>query len=93
MATRQRGTGNIIRYPNRRLYDSDLSAYITLDDVEKRILAGRRVRVVRKKDNNDITGYVLLKVLSKHAEDGNNRVSVETLCGFIKKAEPGAQAS
>jgi polyhydroxyalkanoate synthesis repressor PhaR len=89
---RRLGTGTIVRYPNRRLYDSEIAAYITLDDVEKQVLAGKRVRIVTKKDDNDITGYVLLQVLSKHAQDGNNRVTIDTLCALIKKPEPGAQA-
>ena len=53
----------IKRYPNRRLYDTGRSAYITLDDLAADLSEGRRVRVRENKTGEDITKRVLLQAL------------------------------
>lgn len=51
------------RYPNRRLYDTGRSAYITLDELAVDLGAGKRVRVEDSKTGEDITQRVLLQAL------------------------------
>ena len=51
------------RYPNRRLYDTGRSAYITLDELASDLSAGRKVRVEDSKSGEDLTKRVLLQAL------------------------------
>jgi len=53
----------IKRYPNRRLYDTQASQYITLDDLASLLALGREVQVVDSKDGQDLTRRVLVQVL------------------------------
>jgi polyhydroxyalkanoate synthesis repressor PhaR len=53
----------IKRYPNRRLYDTDTSQYITLEDLGRMVHAGQEVRVVDSKNGEDLTRRVLVQVL------------------------------
>ena len=53
----------IKRYPNRRLYDTGRSAYITLDELAIDLSSGRRVRVEESKTGRDITKRVLMQAL------------------------------
>ena len=51
------------KYGNRRLYNPEAAAYITLTDVMGYLLRGERVRVLQHKTNVDITTEVLFDVL------------------------------
>ena len=51
------------KYGNRRLYDTDESRYITLDELAARIRGGRRVQVVDAKSNADLTQQTLAHII------------------------------
>lgn len=53
----------IKKYPNRRLYDTEASKYITLSDLKDLITAGARVKVVDSTSNEDITRSILLQII------------------------------
>jgi polyhydroxyalkanoate synthesis repressor PhaR len=53
----------IKKYGNRRLYDTERSAYVNLEDVAQRIRDGDRVRVVDAKTDDDLTRSVLVQIL------------------------------
>ena len=53
----------IKRYANRRLYDTEASHYITLEDLARTIIDGREVKVIDAKTTEDLTRRVLLQVL------------------------------
>jgi len=54
----------IKRYPNRRLYDTQKSAYITLDDLANQFQQHpHRIKVVDSKSGEDLTRRVLIQVL------------------------------
>ena len=53
----------IKKYGNRRLYDTERSAYVNLDDIAGLIRSGRTVKVVDSKSGEDLTREVLLQVL------------------------------
>jgi polyhydroxyalkanoate synthesis repressor PhaR len=53
----------IKRYPNRRLYDTQASQYITLEDLSRLVADGREVQIVDSKDGEDLTRRVLVQVL------------------------------
>lgn len=51
------------KYGNRRLYDTEASRYITLEDLTERIRAGADVRVVDAKTNQDLTQATLTQII------------------------------
>lgn len=53
----------IKKYPNRRLYDTESSKYITLADLKGLIGAGASVKVVDSGSNDDITRSILLQII------------------------------
>ena len=62
------------KYPNRRLYNTTESRYVTIDDVRKLIVAGESIHVVDGKDGEDITRSVLLQILAEQESEGHESV-------------------
>jgi len=61
----------IKKYPNRRLYDTSQSSYVTLDDVKDLVLQGEEFQVIESRSKEDITRSVLLQIISEQeAQDG-----------------------
>jgi len=59
----------IKKYGNRRLYDTEASRYITLEDLAEIVKAGRDVRVVDAKTEKDLTKTVLLQIIAEREKD------------------------
>ena len=74
----------IKKYPNRRLYDTELSRYITLEDVRGLITAGTEVRVTEQRGGRDITRNVLLQVIAEQELGAGTRLSREFLSLLIR---------
>jgi polyhydroxyalkanoate synthesis repressor PhaR len=78
-------TSRIIKkYPNRRLYDTDESRYITLADVRDLVLRRVAFTVIDKKSGHDITRLVLLQVISEQEHNGAAIMSEEFLSQVIR---------
>lgn len=58
----------IKKYANRRLYDTEKSRYITLDELATTVRGGRRVEIVDAKKGTDLTRAVLLQVILEEQE-------------------------
>ena len=74
----------IKKYPNRRLYDTDISSYITLADVKMLVLEGVRFKVVDAKSGDEITRNILLQIISEEEDGGEPIFSSELLCQIIR---------
>ena len=57
------GVRRIKKYPNRRLYDTEESRYVTLEELAGLVRRGIRVRVVDAKEGRDLTRQVLTQVI------------------------------
>jgi polyhydroxyalkanoate synthesis repressor PhaR len=73
----------IKKYPNRRLYDTRVSKYITLDDVRKLVLDRAEFQVVDARTHVDITRGILLQIISEQEEQGNPIFTSEVLSHII----------
>lgn len=62
------------KYPNRRLYNTTESRYVTVEDVRRLIIGGESIHVVDAKDGEDITRTVLLQILSEQEAEGHESV-------------------
>ena len=69
----------IKKYPNRRLYDTEISCYITLGDVRKLVLDHTVFQVIDAKTKEDITRSILLQIIFEQEEDGEPMFSTQSL--------------
>ncbi|MEX0708836.1 MAG: polyhydroxyalkanoate synthesis repressor PhaR [Woeseia sp.] len=74
----------IKKYPNRRLYDTEESRYITLADVRELVLRKVDFTVIDKKSGDDITRSILLQVISEQEQHGDAVMSRDFLSQVIR---------
>ncbi|NLG59357.1 MAG: polyhydroxyalkanoate synthesis repressor PhaR [Gammaproteobacteria bacterium] len=75
----------IKKYPNRRLYDTEISSYITIEDVRQLVVDGEEFEVVDAKTGADLTRQVLLQIISEHEQqEGTPILSTELLSQIIR---------
>ena len=74
----------IKKYPNRRLYDTKTSVYITLADVKKLVMGGEEFQVVDAKTGDDLTRSILLQIILEEEAAGTPMFSSDVLTQFIR---------
>jgi polyhydroxyalkanoate synthesis repressor PhaR len=74
----------IKKYPNRRLYDTEISSYITIEDVRQLIVEGEEFEVRDAKSGEDLTRQVLLQIIAEHEQDGEPMLSTQLLSQIIR---------
>ena len=74
----------IKKYPNRRLYDTEISSYITIEDVRQLIVDGESFEVRDAKTGEDLTRQVLLQIITEHEQDGQPMLSTQLLSQLIR---------
>ena len=72
------------KYPNRRLYDTETSSYITLADVKKMVLAGQNFVVRDAKTSEDLTRSILLQIILEEETGGVPMFSAQSLAQIIR---------
>ncbi|MGB6103925.1 MAG: polyhydroxyalkanoate synthesis repressor PhaR [Pusillimonas sp.] len=74
----------IKKYPNRRLYDTRTSAYITLADVKQLVLDCEEFQVVDAKSGDDLTRSILLQIILEEESGGVPMFSPTALSQIIR---------
>lgn len=74
----------INKYPNRRLYDTEISRYITLEEVRQLVLTGVEFTIIDKRTKEDITRSILLQVIADQEEGGDPIFTTEVLTNIIR---------
>jgi polyhydroxyalkanoate synthesis repressor PhaR len=74
----------IKKYPNRRLYDTETSSYITLADVKKLVLDNVEFRVEDAKTKEDLTRSILLQIILEEESAGEPMFSSDSLSQIIR---------
>ena len=74
----------IKKYPNRRLYDTKTSSYITLADVKQMVLKQGEFHVIDAKTNDDLTRQILLQVILEEESGGSPMFSSDVLSQLIR---------
>lgn len=82
----------IKKYPNRRLYDTEKSAYITVADVLKIIRTGEDFKVVDAESGEDITRSVLVQIITEQEGGASPIFTTEMLTRFIRFYDDQSQA-
>ena len=74
----------IKKYPNRRLYDTAESRYITLSEILQYVVTDIAFKVVDKKSGEDITRTILLQVIREQEQNGDPLMSESFLTQIIR---------
>lgn len=73
----------IKKYANRRLYDTEASAYITLSDLAVMVQSGRQIKVFDAKTDEDLTRVTLVQIILEIETEGHQMLPVEALRQII----------
>ena len=74
----------IKKYPNRRLYDTKTSSYITLADVKQMVLKNEDFQVLDAKSNEDLSRQILLQIILEEESGGRPMFSSDLLSQMIR---------
>lgn len=72
------------RYASRRLYNTETSDYVTLDDIAGFIRAGREVKIIDLKSGDDLTRQYLLQIIAEHESKGEAVLPVGVLTDLVR---------
>ncbi len=82
----------IKRYASRRLYNTETSDYVTLEDIAAFIREGREVQIVDLKTGDDLTRQYLLQIIAEHESRGENVLPVDVLTDLVRSYTTQAQS-
>jgi polyhydroxyalkanoate synthesis repressor PhaR len=74
----------IKKYPNRRLYDTQTSTYITLADVKQLVLEQAEFQVIDAKSGDDLTRQILLQIILEEEQEGQPMFTPPVLAQIIR---------
>ncbi len=74
----------IKRYASRRLYNTETSDYVTLEDIALFIRQGRDVQIVDLKSGDDLTRQYLLQIIAEHESRGENVLPTDVLTSLVR---------
>ena len=74
----------IKRYASRRLYNTESSDYVTLEDIAGFIRSGREVQIINLKSGDDLTRQYLLQIIAEHESRGESVLPVEVLTDLVR---------
>ena len=83
-SSKKSGERLIKKYPNRRLYDTQTSSYITLADVKQLVLGNEEFAVVDAKTTEDLTRSILLQIILEEEANGEPMFSSAALSQIIR---------
>ncbi len=67
------------KYPNRRLYDTEKSVYVTLNQVSDMVREGREIQVIDARTEVDVTAFILTQIIVEEAKNQNTLLPVSLL--------------
>lgn len=82
----------IKRYASRRLYNTETSDYVTLEDISGFIRDGRDVQIVDLKSGDDLTRQYLLQIVAEHESRGENVLPLGVLTDLVRSYTTQAQS-
>jgi polyhydroxyalkanoate synthesis repressor PhaR len=82
----------IKRYASRRLYNTESSDYVTLEDIAGFIRSGREVQIIDLKSGDDLTRQYLLQIIADHESRGENVLPLDVLTDLVRSYTAQAQS-
>lgn len=81
----------INRYASRRLYNTQTSEYVTLEEISELIKKGNDVQIKDRKSGEDLTRQFLLQIITEQESKGENVLPVNVLTGLVRSYSTAAQ--
>ena len=82
----------IKRYASRRLYNTETSDYVTLEDIARFIRDGREVKITDLKSGDDLTRQYLLQIIADRESSGENVLPLNVLTDLVRSYSTQAQS-
>ena len=82
----------IKRYASRRLYNTETSDYVTLEDISGFIREGREVKIVDLKSGDDLTRQYLLQIIAEHESKGESVLPINVLTDLVRSYTTSAHS-
>ena len=82
----------IKRYASRRLYNTETSDYVTLEDIAGFIRIGREVKIIDLKSGDDLTRQYLLQIVAEHESKGENVLPINVLTDLVRSYTTNVQS-
>ena len=82
----------IKRYASRRLYNTETSDYVTLEDIAGFIRIGREVQIIDLKSGDDLTRQYLLQIVAEHESKGENVLPINVLTDLVRSYTTNVQS-
>jgi len=83
----------IKRYASRRLYNTETSDYVTLEDIAGFIRDGREVTIIDLKSGDDLTRQYFLQIIAEHESRGENVLPINVLTDLVRSYTTHATSS
>jgi polyhydroxyalkanoate synthesis repressor PhaR len=77
----------IKRYGSRKLYDTEESRYVSLDELAQWIRNGQQIRVIDNKTSDDVTPHTLTQIISEEGRKGTSLLPNDLLHDLIRVGE------
>lgn len=74
----------IKRYASRRLYNTETSDYVTLEDIAGFVRSGREVQIIDLKTGDDLTRQYLLQIVAEHESKGDSVLPTNVLTDLVR---------
>lgn len=81
----------IKRYSNRKLYDTEQSTYITLDEIQEMVKNGDDIRIIDNKSKDDITNVTLAQIIFEQEKSHKRLLPLSALRSIIQSGEDFVQ--
>ncbi|NDR59120.1 polyhydroxyalkanoate synthesis repressor PhaR [Aliiruegeria sabulilitoris] len=82
----------IKRYASRRLYNTETSDYVTLEDIAGFIREGREVQIIDLKSGDDLTRQYLLQIIAEHESKGESVLPINVLTDLVRSYTSSANS-
>jgi polyhydroxyalkanoate synthesis repressor PhaR len=82
----------IKRYASRRLYNTETSDYVTLEDISGFIRAGREVQIIDLKSGDDLTRQYLLQIVAERESKGDTVLPTNVLTDLVRSYTSNIQS-
>ena len=82
----------IKRYASRRLYNTETSDYVTLEDIATFVRAGREVQIIDLKSGDDLTRQYLLQIVAEHESKGDTVLPTNVLTDLVRSYTSNIQS-
>lgn len=82
----------IKRYASRRLYNTETSDYVTLEDIAGFVRAGREVQIIDLKSGDDLTRQYLLQIVAEHESKGDTVLPTNVLTDLVRSYTTNIQS-